>query len=62
MDNGKLYPFDFAEYMKAIHNAPPGTWMDLDTTKPQEIAECTECHAQMDWCLTRFHSCGEAIA
>lgn len=61
MDNGGLYPFDLTEYMKAISDAPPDTMIDMGDLQPQELAQCTECSAVMDWALTQYHDCKEGL-
>ena len=58
-DQGKLYPYDFSEYMNAIQAAPPGTWMGIDEVVPVQWMKCTDCGAEMSAPMTPFHLCAE---
>lgn len=62
MDSGGFIGggFDFNEYLRAIEHAPPNTWIDFDNLKPLQWMQCTDCGAQMDEALTKYHECGVA--
>lgn len=47
---------DFYEYIRAIHAAPNDTWIDFTNPKTIQWMKCTECGAEMDEALTKYHS------
>lgn len=57
-DGGVLFGYDYNHYMKAIHEAPPGTMFKLGEELPSmNLMKCTECEAVMDEALTSSHVC-----
>lgn len=65
MDSGGFIGggFDLNDYWRAIQAAPPGTWIDFNAVEPHLVKwmKCTDCGAEMDDVLTRFHTCKEGL-
>lgn len=49
---------DFNEYLRAIQAAPNDTWIDFTDCKAPQWMKCTDCGAEMDEVLTKYHECG----